>query len=48
MEMECTIREMQMADIQQVQQVAKTSWNNTYEEIIPFEIQESFLKSAYQ
>ena len=47
MEMEYTIREMQMADIQQVQQVAKTSWNYTYEGIIPLEIQESFLKSAY-
>jgi ribosomal protein S18 acetylase RimI-like enzyme len=44
---EFVIRKMQKEDIQQVQQVAKTSWNYTYEGIIPLEIQESFLKSAY-
>ncbi|MFC7684966.1 GNAT family N-acetyltransferase [Ureibacillus sp. GCM10028918] len=41
------IRKMKEEDIQQVQQVAKTSWNYTYEGIIPSEIQENFLKSAY-
>lgn len=41
------IRKMKEEDIQQVQQVAKTSWNYTYEGIIPPEIQENFLKSAY-
>lgn len=45
--MECTIRTMQKEDIKQVQQVAKTSWRTTYEGIIPFEIQEAFLNSAY-
>ena len=45
--MDFAIRKMQKDDIQQVQQVAKTSWNYTYEGIIPPEIQESFLKSAY-
>lgn len=45
--MECTIRPMQREDIKQVQQVAKTSWHTTYEGIIPLEIQESFLNSAY-
>ncbi|WP_462413332.1 N-acetyltransferase family protein [Neobacillus sp. Marseille-QA0830] len=45
--MEFIIREMQMEDIPQVQQIAKTSWNSTYQEIIPLEIQESFLKAAY-
>ena len=45
--MVCTIRKMQKEDIHQVQQVAKISWNYTYEGIIPLEIQESFLKSAY-
>nr|WP_240666647.1 N-acetyltransferase [Longirhabdus pacifica] len=41
------IRKMKQEDIKQVQQVAKASWNATYEGIIPFEIQENFLKSAY-
>ncbi|SFC86441.1 Ribosomal protein S18 acetylase RimI [Bacillus sp. OV322] len=36
-----------MEDISQVQHVAKTSWNSTYQGIIPLEIQESFLKTAY-
>ena len=45
--MEFIIREMQMKDIPQVQQIAKTSWNSTYQGIIPLEIQESFLKAAY-
>lgn len=45
--MNFTIRKMKMEDIHQVQQVAKTSWNSTYEGIIPLKIQENFLKSAY-
>jgi ribosomal protein S18 acetylase RimI-like enzyme len=45
--MEFTIREMKHEDIKQVQNVAKTTWNSTYEGIIPLEIQENFLKSAY-
>ena len=45
--MEFTIRKIQDEDIQQVQQVAKRSWNATYEGIIPFAIQESFLNAAY-
>ncbi|MGE8078792.1 N-acetyltransferase family protein [Peribacillus loiseleuriae] len=45
--MECTIRPMQKEDIKEVQQVAQTSWHTTYEGIIPLEIQESFLNSAY-
>ena len=45
--MEFNIREMKMEDIQQVQQVAKISWNITYKGIIPLEIQESFLRAAY-
>ena len=45
--MDFTIRKIQIEDIQQVQQVAKISWNSTYEGIIPFAIQESFLNSAY-
>lgn len=47
MQVEFIIRKMQKEDIQQVQQVSKASWNYTYEGIIPFEIQESFLKFAY-
>ncbi|TSB46660.1 GNAT family N-acetyltransferase [Alkalicoccobacillus porphyridii] len=42
-----TIRKMEKKDINEVQKVAKTSWNTTYEDIIPLEIQESFLNSAY-
>ena len=41
------IRNLPQADLNQVQDVAKTSWNATYEGIIPSEVQESFLKSAY-
>lgn len=41
------IRKMHVEDIPQVQGVAKKSWNATYEGIIPFEIQEKFLKVAY-
>jgi len=45
--MELTIRKMRLNDIQQVQNVAKTSWNTTYNGIIPAPAQENFLKSAY-
>lgn len=41
------IRKMEKEDIKQVQEVAKTSWNATYEGIIPLEIQRNFLNSAY-
>lgn len=41
------IRTMNNEDIAQVQDVAKKSWNSTYEGIIPLEIQEKFLKAAY-
>lgn len=45
--MAATIRTMHYEDIQQVQEVAKKSWNATYEGIIPLEIQEKFLNAAY-
>lgn len=45
--MKWIIRKMEKEDIEQVQQVAKRSWNDTYEGIIPHKIQESFLRSAY-
>ncbi|MGF3104673.1 GNAT family N-acetyltransferase [Rossellomorea sp. DUT-2] len=45
--MEYSIRKMEKKDINQVQKVARRSWNTTYEGIIPLEIQESFLTSAY-
>ena len=41
------IREMVEEDIKQVQDVAKESWNSTYEGIISREIQENFLSLAY-
>lgn len=45
--MNCTIRRMLIEDTKQVQDVAKKSWNATYEGIIPNSIQENFLKGAY-
>lgn len=41
------VRRMQPNDIQAVQEVARTSWNATYDRIIPGEIQDRFLKFAY-
>lgn len=45
--MSINIRKMTMEDIPKVQQVAKTSWQTTYEGIIPAHIQERFLNTAY-
>ncbi|WP_407270937.1 GNAT family N-acetyltransferase [Radiobacillus sp. PE A8.2] len=42
-----TIRQMNSEDISYVQHVAKTSWNHTYDGIIPLEIQTNFLENAY-
>lgn len=41
------IRKMVKQDTKKVQDVARKSWSATYEGIIPFEIQENFLESAY-
>lgn len=41
------IRKANLEDMKGIQSVAKISWNTTYEGIIPIEIQESFLSSAY-
>ncbi|MDP4162825.1 MAG: GNAT family N-acetyltransferase, partial [Bacillota bacterium] len=41
------LRNMQIEDIKKVQHVAKTSWNSTYAGIIPLEIQDKFITSAY-
>ncbi|WP_090866429.1 GNAT family N-acetyltransferase [Oceanobacillus limi] len=38
---------MRREDIENVQDVAKKSWNATYEGIIPNRIQENFLNAAY-
>ncbi|WP_188455442.1 GNAT family N-acetyltransferase [Virgibacillus oceani] len=45
--MNYSIRNMTEQDIHPVQHVARTSWNNTYEGIIPLEIQNNFLEAAY-
>jgi predicted N-acetyltransferase YhbS len=45
--MSILIREMKPKDIEAVQRVARESWKTTYSGIIPMEIQESFLRSAY-
>ncbi|KEK25033.1 GNAT family N-acetyltransferase [Bacillus gaemokensis] len=41
------IREMKEADINDVQEVAKVAWHDTYEGIIPKTIQDKFLEQAY-
>lgn len=41
------IRDMDKKDIKAVQSVARESWKTTYTGIIPMEIQETFLRSAY-
>ncbi|UBH22491.1 GNAT family N-acetyltransferase [Macrococcus armenti] len=45
--MKYKIREMSVSDIPAVQNVAKLSWHDTYEGIIPCHIQENFLDIAY-
>ncbi|MGG2015494.1 N-acetyltransferase family protein [Bacillus sp. S10(2024)] len=45
--MNFVIREMKEEDIPSVQYVAKTSWNDTYKDIIPVAVQEKFLEHAY-
>jgi ribosomal protein S18 acetylase RimI-like enzyme len=45
--MNIAIRKMDYKDTKQVQNIAKTTWNATYEGIIPLEVQNNFLKSAY-
>ncbi|WP_113929152.1 GNAT family N-acetyltransferase [Bacillus sp. P14.5] len=44
---EYSIREMKAGDIPAVQNIAETSWKDTYRDIIPEEIQQRFLSSAY-
>lgn len=45
--MNFVIRKMLEEDTKQVQGVAKTSWHATYDGIIPFVVQDSFLNMAY-
>lgn len=45
--MNFVIRKMKQEDIKPVQNVAKISWNATYKDIIPVDVQDKFLKSAY-
>lgn len=40
--MSIIIREMLKEDTEKLQNIAKQSWNVTYEGIIPYEIQEGF------
>ena len=46
-DMDLIIRPMEEKDIPEVQYVAKKSWNHTYYGIIPREVQNNFLNSAY-
>lgn len=41
------IRKSQKDDVKQIQKIAHKSWHATYEGIIPLEIQNQFLSSAY-
>ncbi|QFG00532.1 GNAT family N-acetyltransferase [Psychrobacillus glaciei] len=41
------IRAITLKDIAAVQQIAKISWNDTYKDIIPDDIQQLFLDKAY-
>ena len=45
--MNFAIRKMHHTDTKQVQDVAKKTWHATYEGIIPLEVQNTFLQSAY-
>ncbi|SOC43691.1 hypothetical protein [Ureibacillus acetophenoni] len=45
--MNITIRKMHYQDTKQVQNIAKTTWNATYEGIIPLEVQNKFLSLNY-
>lgn len=45
--MDTCIREMTKSDIPIVQDIARESWHDTYEGIIPVDIQDRFLNSAY-
>ena len=45
--MSIIIRKMVREDINSVQKVAQQSWHTTYEDIIPYNIQENFLNTAY-
>ena len=45
--MEVIIRKMRKEDITSVQYVAKMSWYDTYEGIIPRSVQNRFLSEAY-
>ncbi|MFB4163544.1 hypothetical protein ACE1TI_06790 [Alteribacillus sp. JSM 102045] len=45
--MKAKIRPMVEADIKNVQHVAWTSWHDTYEGLIPEEVQDHFLTNAY-
>lgn len=45
--MSYVVREMKVEDVVSVQRVASESWHATYEEIIPREIQDDFLRVAY-
>ncbi|UTR10674.1 GNAT family N-acetyltransferase [Evansella sp. LMS18] len=47
MEEELTIRKAVPKDIPSIRKVAQISWNNTYEGLIPHDIQNEFIKRAY-
>ncbi|MFY3790883.1 GNAT family N-acetyltransferase [Ureibacillus sp. MALMAid1270] len=45
--MDIIIRKARYEDTKQVQHIANESWHATYEGIIPLEVQDNFLNSAY-
>jgi N-acetylglutamate synthase-like GNAT family acetyltransferase len=46
-EMDTIIRKAQQEDIKAIQQVAKRSWHDTYQGLIPEQVQDQFLRMAY-
>lgn len=45
--MDVIVRQLRQSDIKSVQKVARESWAATYNTIIPFDIQDKVLQSAY-
>jgi ribosomal protein S18 acetylase RimI-like enzyme len=44
---EIIIRKVELKDIPEVQKIAKVTWNHTYDGLIPRQIQDKFISSAY-
>ncbi|MBO8171663.1 MAG: GNAT family N-acetyltransferase [Bacillaceae bacterium] len=45
--MNCSVRDATYDDIPEIQKIAEVSWHDTYQALIPEEIQNKFLEQAY-